>query len=250
MVQHQQQQSEQQHLLHASILQSLSQKRSLLKEAYDDTRPSKNLSRTEGAESAGIDPSFNNITSPRCSCRAYNKIAQWQFLPFLQIRRTFRSRHYSFCPLFNSCQKTRDHSVRLVPPKWLLARVISITFQSTWGAGGCSISPLIIGTKKIVDRNRSPAFRAVENAKSKLWASEFRNCTSCITDLESALTLLFSDQRASPLDEDENGITLLFVSLPCISSQLPDNISRKCCCSTCGRARSIGLMNRPTSIYH
>ena len=250
MVQHQQQQSEQQHLLHASILQSLSQKPSLLKEACDDTRPPKGLSRTEGAESTGIEPSFNNITSPRCSCRAYSKTAQWQFLPFLQIRHTFRSRHYSFCPLFKSCEKTRNHSVWLVPPKWLLARVISITFQSTWGAGGCSISPLMIGTRRIVDRNRSPAFQAVENAKNKLWASEFRACTSCITDLESALTLLFSDHKASPLDEDENGITLLFVSLLSIACQLPDKISSKCCCSTCGIARSMGLMNRATSIYH
>ncbi len=81
------------------------------------------------------------------------------------------------------------------------------------GAGGSSISPIMIGTKRIVDRNRSPAFQAVENIESRLWASNFRASTSCIPDLESVLTLLFSDRKASPLDEDDSGNTLLFVSL-------------------------------------
>ena len=213
MVKHQKQQTEQQHLLHASMLKSLSQNPSFLKEACDYIRLPKASLRTEEAEFAGIDPLFNSIISPRCSCRPYNKTAQWQLLPSLQIRHVFRSRHYSFCPLYTSSKTTRDYCVRLFPPKWLLAQMISITFQSSWGAGGCSISPFVIGTKRIVDRNRSPAFQAVENARSKLWASNYSASKSCIPDLESALTILFSDRKASPLDEDDNGKTLLFVSL-------------------------------------
>ena len=212
MVKHQKQQMEQQHLLHASILQSLSKNPSFLQEACDSVRPPKESPRTKEAEFAGIDPSFNNTISPRCSCRPYNKTAQWQLLPFLQIRHVFRSRHYSFCPLYTSSKTTRDYCVRLFPPKWLLAQLISITFQTSWGAGGCSISPCVIGTKRIVDRNRSPAFQAVKNAKSKLW-NDSRANKSCIKDLEAALTFLFSDRKASPLDEDDNGNTLLFVSL-------------------------------------
>ncbi len=91
--------------------------------------------------------------------------------------------------------------------------MISVSLQTSWGAGGSSISPIMIGTKRIVDRNRSPAFQAVENIESRLWASNFRASTSCIPDLESVLTLLFSDRKASPLDEDDSGNNLLFVSL-------------------------------------
>ena len=92
-------------------------------------------SRTDEAESAGIEPSLNNITSPRRPCRAYNRTGQWQFLPYLQTRRIFRSRHYSSCPLYTSCQKPNAYSVRFFPPKWFLAQAISTTFQSTWGGG-------------------------------------------------------------------------------------------------------------------
>ena len=218
MVQHQKQQTEQRHLLHASILKSLSKNPSCLKEACDYSRSPKESPRTKEAESAYIDPLFNNIISPRCFCRPYNKIAQWQLLPFLQIRHVFRSRHHSFCPLYTSSKTTRNYCVRLFPPKWLLAQLISVTFQSSWGAGGCSISPCVIGTKRIVDRNRSPAFQAVENTQSRLWESNFRASKSCIPDLKSALTILFSDRKASPLDEDDYGNTLLFVSLKKIAT--------------------------------
>ena len=213
MVQHQQRQMEQQHLFHASILQSLSQKPSSLKEVCDYVRLPREPCQTEEPGSADISRSSNDIISPRCSCRAYNKTAQFQLLPFLQIRRTFRCHHYSFCPLYTSSMKKRDYSVRLVPPKWVLAQMISITFQSTWGAGGYSISPFMMGTKRLVDRNRSPAFQAVENVWHRILTSRLRIYTSCVADLESTLTVLFSDRKASPLDEDDNGNTLLFVSL-------------------------------------
>ena len=129
MVQHQQRQMEQQQLLHASILQNLGQKPSSLKEVCDYARLPREPCQMEEPESADIGPSSNNIISTRCSCRAYNKIAQFQLLPFLQIRRTFRCHHYSFCPLYTSSMKKRDYSVRLFSPKWVLAQMSPITFQ-------------------------------------------------------------------------------------------------------------------------
>lgn len=213
MVQKQQQQMEQLQLQYDFLLQVLCQKPSFLKETCDETKIAKSSSHIEEAESVGTGILSDNMGSPRCTCRAYTKTTQWQLLPFLQIRRIFRSSHYSFCQFYTPSKKTKELSVWLLPPKRLLAHMISVSLQTSWGAGGSSISPIMIGTKRIVDRNRSPAFQAVENIESRLWASNFRASTSCIPDLESVLTLLFSDRKASPLDEDDSGNTLLFVSL-------------------------------------
>lgn len=143
MVQKQQQQMEQLQLQYEFLLQNLCQKPSFLKETCDETKIAKTSSHIEEAESVGTGTLSDNMGSQRC-CRAYTKTTQWQLLPILQIQRIFRSPHYSFYQLYTPSKKTREFSVWLLPPKRLLAHIISVSLQTSWGAGGSSISPIII----------------------------------------------------------------------------------------------------------
>ena len=70
----------------------------------------------------------------------------------------------------------------------------------------------IISTCRLVDSNTSPAFIAVRNAREELETTGFHRSNICIPNLKSALEDLFDNGKASPLDIDCDGSTLLYVS--------------------------------------
>ena len=79
---------------------------------------------------------------------------------------------------------------------------------------------MIVGTDRLVDPNISPAFLAVRNTREELKEDDFNRSSICIPILKNALEDLFESQKASPLDMDHDGTTLLYVSKLNRSSRL------------------------------
>lgn len=103
--------------------------------------------------------------------------------------------------------------MQLVPPSWLLSRTINLGLQLKylWSARAFSLSPIIVGTNRLVDANVSPALLAVRNSKEELKEAGFHRSNMCISNLQNALEDLFENRKASPFDTDRNGNTLLYV---------------------------------------
>ena len=86
-----------------------------------------------------------------------------------------------------------------------------------------SISPIVVGTSRLVDSNASPAFLAILNAKEKL--SKLREdelsiyAHDIVTQLHNTLQRMFDNAEASALDVDSNGHTVLNVSLCSLCSR-------------------------------
>ena len=74
------------------------------------------------------------------------------------------------------------------------------------------MAPMIVGTDRLVDPDISPAFLAVRNAREELKDAGFDRSSICIPRLQNALEDSFENKKASPLDMDHDGNTLLYVS--------------------------------------
>jgi hypothetical protein len=73
-----------------------------------------------------------------------------------------------------------------------------------------SISPIVIGTSRLVNPETSLAFRALSDTIDELYNTRLHHI--CIPRLQNILQDLFDQQKASALDVDRNGRTLLSVS--------------------------------------
>ena len=106
--------------------------------------------------------------------------------------------------------------MEVVPPAWLLAHTISFSLKlSAWKSYmGTSVSPIVIGTRRLVDRTRSPLFLAIADTKRKLAISGFEDGNRTLTDLHNTISNLLQYKKASALDEDRDGNTLLSVGNP------------------------------------
>ena len=104
--------------------------------------------------------------------------------------------------------------MQLVPPCWLLSRSIRFGLHMKYllSKGEFSISPMVVGTSRLINSDESPAFLAVQNTRKELKTHGFHRSGICIPRLKNALTELFEQQKASPVDIDRNGNTLLYVS--------------------------------------
>ena len=71
---------------------------------------------------------------------------------------------------------------------------------------------MIFATDRLVDPNISPAFLAIRNTREELKEAGFNRSSICIPRLKNTLEVLFENQKASPLDMDRDGSTLLYVS--------------------------------------
>ena len=103
--------------------------------------------------------------------------------------------------------------MEIVPPTWLLAHTVNFSMKlKDWTSyKGTSISPIIIGTRRLVDRAHSPLFRAIANTKEKLTVSSFQNASLIIADLHTTINNVLNGREASTLDEDGDGNTILSV---------------------------------------
>ena len=85
------------------------------------------------------------------------------------------------------------------------------------------MAPMVVGTDRLVDPDISPAFLAVRDAREELKNAGFDRSSICIPRLQNALEDSFENQKASPLDMDHDGNTLLYVSKSIASFDLDVN---------------------------
>lgn len=155
------------------------------------------------------------ISKTSCTCRAISQTDQMAPLSLLHFRKVFKRHHYRHCPKSKFSENSLEFMMRIIPPSWLLLHTINLSIVCrNWSThGGFSISPLVIGTNRLVDRTKSPTFLTVQRTWEKLEFSGFENDLTVIDALKTTLRELFMSQQASPLDEDCLGNTLLWVSL-------------------------------------
>ena len=105
--------------------------------------------------------------------------------------------------------------MEIILPTWVLAHTISFGLKlSAWRSyKGTSISPIVIGTRRLVDRAHSPLFRATLDTKEKLTVSGFENAKGIIADFYTTINNILEHQKESALDEDGDGNTLLSVNV-------------------------------------
>lgn len=154
-----------------------------------------------------------------CTCHTINKAYRWQALSNLYFTRTFRSQHFSFCPRYQNSEQSLEFKVHMVPPSWLLSCTINLGIQvkNWWTFKPLSISPIVIGTSRVVDSRTSPGFRAIMDAKRAVYCTGQHHIY--IPKLQHTLRDLFDQQKASSLDIDSNGRTLLNVRVRFLSSK-------------------------------
>ncbi|PSN66213.1 hypothetical protein BS50DRAFT_410010 [Corynespora cassiicola Philippines] len=148
----------------------------------------------------------------KCTCRTINRTSHWRPLSVVHLTKTSKVDHFSYCPEYRNSKKSSSITVHLVPPAWAASNMISLAFRmESWKANGnFSISPMVIGTSRLVDRETSPAFRAIEDTLEPYRYGSLYNIPDAPwKNLQITLQTLFNDQRASVLDTDRNGCTLL-----------------------------------------
>ncbi|KAL1800772.1 hypothetical protein ACET3X_001114 [Alternaria dauci] len=160
----------------------------------------------------------------RCRCRTVGTARRWQPLSILRFTRTFRAQHFSYCPDYRISEQSLEITMQLVPPIWLFSHTVNLsTHVRNWSTmGPFSISPIVVGTSRLVDPMTSPAFRAIARTIDELWDNGQHHVS--IPRLQNTLQALFNDHEASALDTDSNGdtilnnITRIFVEFPAIVS--------------------------------
>jgi hypothetical protein len=166
-----------------------------------------------------IQRSARNYTgrSRKCRCRTIGTARRWQPLSILRFTRTFRTQHFSYCPDYHISEQSLEITMQLVPPSWLLPYAINVgTHVRNWSTvNPFSISPIVVGTSRLVDSETSLAFRAIASTLDDLWEHGQHHIS--IPRLQNTLQNLFNDREASVLDTDNNGDTILNVrwSLSC-----------------------------------
>ena len=152
----------------------------------------------------------------KCKCRTVGTARRWQPLSVLRFTRTFRTQHFSHCPEYRNSDQSLEVTMQIVPPSWLLYHTIDFgTKIRNWSTmSPFSISPIVVGTSRLVDSKTSPAFRAIANTEKELryrrWDTRLHHPE--IPQLQVTLQRLFDNGEASVLDTDTDGRTLLSVS--------------------------------------
>ena len=109
--------------------------------------------------------------------------------------------------------------MQIVPPSWLLYRTIDFGTQvRNWSTmNQFSITPIVIGTSRLVDSQTSPAFCAIEDIRKEIMelrqAGRYFGQQHMPTQLHYTLRRLFDNAEASVLDVDSDGRTVLNVSI-------------------------------------
>ena len=177
------------------------------KESFVIRKPSVDPSDTR------VQRSGKNYTgrSRKCRCRTIGTARRWQPLSILRFTRTFRTQHFSYCPDYHISEQSLEITMQLVPPSWLLPYAINVgTHVRNWSTvNPFSICPIVVGTSRLVDSKTSPAFLAIAITLDELWENGQHHVS--IPRLQHTLQNLFNDRKASVLDTDSNGDTILSV---------------------------------------
>lgn len=157
-----------------------------------------------------------------CTCRAYSRLTYREPLSMMHFKSVFRKRHYSSCPKFRSSDESLEYTIKVIPPTWLLSHTIHLGLVlRNWSNGRAfSIAPIVIGTSRIVDPNISPGFQTVRAYANFLETRHFETSTTFVESLERSLRDVLSTGQTSPLDEDRDGNTLLYVRIMTFRSRM------------------------------
>lgn len=159
------------------------------------------------------------IIPPICTCTS--RPAPWNksWGP-VSLRSGTKNVHDRGCPLYGRSARTVTLSVNL--------SILQFVLNGSYGSNGVFFNQHIKNPARIVDRSRSPAFQIMENfVVLTTYTAEKRiitpsAMTGMLNELIHKLVGLFREGTASVHDQDEYGITLLWVTSLGIPS-LPDS---------------------------
>lgn len=153
------------------------------------------------------------LSASSCTCKIVNQTTQIEVLPFAYFRKVMRQNHYGGCPMSSTSDITLELLISVILPLWLLRYTInlSMVLRRSNSNRAWKISPIVLGASRIVDPAISPAFQAIRNAQRSI-IQDTRTEAIVIESLEDTIRHLIRDGKASVLDEDGYGITLLYVS--------------------------------------
>ena len=167
--------------------------------------------------------------SQRCKCRTVSTARRWQPLSILRFTRTFRTQHFSYCPDYRNSEQSLEITMQIVPPSWLLCHTIDFgTHVRNWSTmNPFSVSPIVVGTSRLVDSRTSPAFLAIANSRKEVRelqeAGRYSGQRHITTQLHNTLQRMFDNAEASALDVDSDGRTVLNVSICSCMAELYSN---------------------------
>ena len=117
--------------------------------------------------------------------------------------------HRRDCALFNETQEAKQFGLRISFCGSLLQGAVQVAMSMTRGSGGFSISP-VLAFDRIVSSNTAP-FRILNfSFNGKTTAADMQ---ATFDFRKKELLRLYQEGKASPRDIDENGNTVMHVSL-------------------------------------
>ena len=126
--------------------------------------------------------------------------------------------------MYKVSKKTSKIKLSLCLPTWLVAQMVEITLNSTWGAGGFAISPQL-NANRVIERQTSPICTLLENIRSSVeayyreafhltsWPASLiqNNIEAKLNELPKICWEAYSKEEASPFDVDVDGRNTLHV---------------------------------------
>ena len=206
--------------------QRIVSKPSILQSVCDEIIEEQRLLRTHSPTLSSRVSVSNKIipyaSTPICLCHPTRYSKHWMVGSFLDVTHASHSEHSQSCPMRKFSKKTTTFKFGLNIPTWFVGRLIELTFSTTIGAGGLSISPQLSATR-VIDRQASPVFILFDSVQYDVWDYHmwFRsglpfNTTqseieSKIKDLPRLCWEHYCKGEASPSDVDHEGQTVLHV---------------------------------------
>jgi len=169
------------------------------------------ISATESAETRR--QTVGTSPANTCLCRAVSQATQSEPLSLLHFRHVFRRTHYRHCPKYKTSERSLELMMRIIPPSWLLRHTINLSINvKNWQTlRNFSISPIVLGVSRAVDPKSSPSFRAIQICRERMESTSYKNTDLCLRDLLATLRDIFESQQGSPMDQDYDGNTILYV---------------------------------------
>lgn len=154
------------------------------------------------------------LVANRCNCRRREFVqstTSWSF-GSASVSAAIITQHRSGCPFHVRCAKQHRLSFDLKYTSVMLSIIAGVSMSMKYGAGGSSLSPNL--TLRGMKRENSPAFRLFDRV-------EWKDCYTAadavakMTQILLRLPQMFDEGKASPLDLDRNGNSLIWVCTSC-----------------------------------
>lgn len=150
-----------------------------------------------------------------CTCKrrpVIQKSTKWAFW-FTDFSSQLLSMHSVGCPLFSEYRDLRRLSFNLSYTSLLLKTRAQIAISLQYGHGGMEISPSL--DFRGVKRMDSPAFALFQDSECE-WGLSPADAQIRVNQIAFRLRQLFKNGEASPMEVNEEGVTLLWVSRLCL----------------------------------